>query len=122
MNSDRHLHDSALLDVRVHHKATSTPLVLTFELLLRLQHLYLRIELIRGTNHARANYRAAELHQTTEIVAANHPHTRLVEFWNRGDVVESALTQFLPHEVLARFFILNTVNERLLRLHDGSIH
>lgn len=122
LHSDRHFHDSALLNVRVHHETTSAALVLALEFLLRLQHLYLRVKMIRGTNHARANHRAAELHQTTEIVASNHPHTRLVEFWNRGNVVESALTQFLPHKVLARFFILNTVNERLLRLHDGSVH
>ena len=41
LHSDRHFHDSTLLNVCVHHKATSATLVLTLELLLRLQHLYL---------------------------------------------------------------------------------
>ena len=115
-------HDAALFNIGVDDESAATTLVLTFKLLLRLQHLDLPRSLGTLAYHSRANHRTAELHQMAEIIASNHAHTRLVEFGNRRNVIESALAQLLQDEMISGFFILDTPKERLFRLHDGGIH
>lgn len=115
-------HDTTLLNICMNNKTAATSLILTFKLLLGLQHLDLTMNGKSLVYHSSTNHRTAELNQMTEIVASNHAHAGFMKFRDRRNIIESALTQLFQNEMISSIFILDTPKKGLFRFHNGSIH